>query len=1206
MGLYFKLLGGPVFKRPDGDIARLPTRKSEALLAYLVERRHEAISREVLAGLLWPYSAEEQARASLRQEISVLRKALGADFADLIVTRGDRIELSLEGLDADVWQIRDRHPADNGPETILPLLELYTAPFLDTFRIRSEPFSDWVWSTRQVIETEVLEIGQTALRQRIKSKDDKNTSKIALHLCRIEPTYEPAHRALIENYLRAGDDAAAHRQLQHCEAALKAGLDVEVSAETRQLFETITPASSATPVRVLKAAEDVDLPVPQRRFITALSVLANLEIDDPEDFDLAANDVTSQVRHCIESNGGTVLRVSGDHVMACFGYPTGHDTDPDTAVFSALAVLDLLDAQSGGATNSNVGLAYGQALFSSSTDGTSADLVFSGPVFRAAEAICHRGPTASVIVNPALETVVSAAIALAPIPGEPSAKRALPRHQFDTQLHQPLVPEQKHPMVGRDAQFDHLIGLLEQAKAGQGSVAAIIGDAGAGKSRLVQEAADQATALGFETQVFQGNRSQRQTTFAPLLNQVFRSGALDGEHPTSAKIERWLSSIHPDLALAAPYIGSLIEHTEADRPNGPEIPATAKEAALNIFAAQIAARKKSQPLCMIFEDVHWFDPTTCDAISSLIDAVSDVPVLAMLVSRKDEAPDILNHPFARRIELNPLQPQSAETLLQGLLEGIPVTSSVIKNVLERAEGNPLVLEEFAKSIAFRQAHSPKAASSLGAIDLPGCVDGPIETPGRLLPLLLSRIDSLPGAIEHLQHASIFGRKFSKHHLVQVLGSTANWTLLSAKLEEAGIIFASTRKGDTSYIFKHALIGEAIYATIPKRERPAMHIAAAQILLAAKQRILHSEVAHHFKAAQAYEQAAQYFELSGDQAALVSAYAEAISEYREAIAMTEHAVSAPERLRKELALNRKTAAQLIGLHGIPTSEVTHYYTKAQTLSVALGDDEEVVNATWGLWSMHLMVAELDQCLDAATALAQTVNKLNSPAAGLIHHYMLGVTHAYRGSLPEAAHHLEAALSVYGEDLKDELQMRFGMDIGLTANSFLGWVYALLGRATDADVAAERALQMAHANDNGLSHVFANVFTATKCLFQDQLAEARKHAELAFKGADAMGFKHWSAQARIQLARIADLAGEADALEAMQQAREDYLSTGMVLARPYADVWVAAAQNRNGQPRKALDTLDALQKYTDVSNQKYFEFAAQSTRAKAQQRISEAAL
>ncbi len=1205
MGIYFKLLGGPVFKRPDGNIARLPTRKSEAMLAYLVERRHEAVSREVLAGLLWPYSAEEQARASLRQEISVLRKALGPEIAHVIVPQGDRIELSMDGLDADIWRIRDSPAADQSPANVIALLELYIAPFLDSFSIRSQPFSDWVWTTRQALETEILNIGHSALRHCIDNQDAENTTQIALHLCRIDPTYEQAHRALIEHYLRAGDDAAASRQLQKCKAALKSNLDVDVSDETLLLFETITADAIATSSNAQKAAQEPDPAVPQRRFITALSISVNLEIDDPEDFEKAASEINAQIRNCVENDGGTVLQVSGDHVLACFGYPIGHDTDPDTAVFVALSVLEVLNSYSNVAPKSQIGLSYGQALLSYPTGSGSKGPNFSGPVFRAAETICYQGPSAAVIVDQTLEKVLSPAIVLELIEGEASAKRALPRHQFSKQPHQNVVPERTHPMVGREEQLGHLLGLLKQAKHGQGSVAAILGDPGEGKSRLVQEASENASADGFEIQVFQGNRSQRKSTFAPVLDRMFRAGAFSQDHATPAEIERWLSSLAPELVLAAPYIGSLIDKPESQFPNSSEISEQAKEAALNIFTAQVKARNKSQPICLIFEDIQWFDPTTLEAISGLIDVVSDAPILAVMVSRKGEPPEIVNHPFVRRIKLNPLQPQSAETLLRGLLSKTLATDAIIKNVLERAEGNPLVLEEFAKSIAFRQANAQGVDTSLAPANWSDSSDDLIETPGSLLPLLLSRIDSVPGAIEILQYASVFGRQFSKDQLARVLPSSDRWTSVSSDLEEAGIIFASARGSDISYIFKHTLIGEAIYATILKRERPAMHIAAAQTLLLDKQRIRYSEVAHHFKTAEAYEKAARYFELSGDQAAQVSAFAEAISEYHDAIAMTGQMPIAPERLRKELALNRKTAAQLIALHGIPTSEAKRYYTNAQTLSARLGDQEEIVNASWGLWSIHLIVAELDSCLETATALNQATNNLDSPAASLINQYMLGVTQAYRGALPQAADHLETVLSIYSEDIKEELQMRFGMDIGLTANSFLGWVYALLGRSQDADVAAARSVQMAHKNDNGLSHVFANVFSATKCLFQEQLKEARNHALLALKGADTMGYMQWSAQARIQLARIADLLGEAGALEALQLAREDYLSTGMVLARAYADVWIADAQIRRGQHQNALGTLDALQVHTDFSNERYFEFAAQNTRAKALQQMSEAA-
>lgn len=1192
MGLYVKLLGGPVFRDSDGQVFRLPTRKSEAMLAYLVERRNEAISREVLASVLWPYSAEEQARASLRQEVSVLRKGLGPAFADLIVTEGDRISLTLGRVDADIWQIRDGQAETIDPIAATDLLDLYSAPFLDTFRIRSQPFSDWVWAARQAIETETLNFGQTVLKSCIETEDVENTQKIAQSLCRIEPTTEIAHRALIELYLRAGDDAAARRQLQICRTALKTELEAEVSDETLSLFETVKPDDR-------EARASTSNPVQQRRFVVALSVLVNLEVDDPEDFETASDALTKDVRTIVENKGGTILQVSGDRVLACFGYPIGHDRDPEVALSAAQDVVDGLDRSAIDTGQCRVGLSYGQALFSGPADGEQAK--YSGPVFREAEAISYKGPPATVLLDQKLEMALSPVANLEPVKGETSTKTVNASRTSHPQQHQILGPEQKYPMVGRDTQLIHLVGLLDEAKQGRGSAAAILAAPGEGKSRLVQEVVATAALQGFDCQIFQGSRSQNQSTFGPVLDYLFRAGAVLGEAATEGEIEYWLAGIDPAFVAAAPYIGSLIKKPSKDQSRPSDLSKDAKTAALNIFSAQIAARGRDRPLCLVFEDIHWFDPTTCEAISRLVEHLSDTPVLALLVSRKGEAPDVANHPFVHQIELAPLTPQSAETLLRDRLKDTKATDLTIKNILERSDGNPLILDEFAKSIAFADSENQGASSSLLGKTPAHKTNEVVEAPDRLMPLLLSRIDLVPGAIQVLQYASVFGRRFSKDQLALVAPTLGDWAVLARDLEAADIVFASQQGADTSFIFKHALIAEAIYATIPKRDRPSMHIAVAETLLLDRSRLRHSEVANHYRLSEELEAAAKHFELSGDQAARVSAFSEAISEYHEAKSLIERMPNTPERSGKELTLNRKIAAQLIALHGIPTSDAEPYFAEALRISTELNDDEESVNAAWGLWGIHLIVAELDRCLEIATDLEATIDKVKSPAASLIHQYMLGVTLAYRGSLTQAADCLEAALRIYNEDLKTELQMRFGMDIGLTANSFLGWVYALLERPKDADLATHRALQLADTNNNGLSRVFANVFTATKCLFLDQLKEAQHHAELAYKGADAMGFKQWSAQARMQLARLADLSGDPGALEALQSAREEYLSTGMVLARSYIDVWVASAQCRNGQPKEAIETLDALFEFTEVSKQKYFEFAAQRTRERALNRL-----
>lgn len=140
-----------------------------------------------------------------------------------------------------------------------------------------------------------------------------------------------------------------------------------------------------------------------------------------------------------------------------------------------------------------------------------------------------------------------------------------------------------------------------------------------------------------------------------------------------------------------------------------------------------------------------------------------------------------------------------------------------------------------------------------------------------------------------------------------------------------------------------------------------------------------------------------------------------------------------------------------------------------------------------------------------------------------------------------------------------------------------------------------MTMARQNDDGLSLVFANVFAATKCLFLEQNDAAQAHAQSAYDGALKMGFSQWSAQARMQLARLACISGDETALADLLKAREDYMSAGMVLARPYLDLWIADAQAQFGQAHSALETLESLTRYSKASGQKYYLFAAPKAQA-----------
>lgn len=221
MGFSVRLFGGPLISDDDHGAVQLPTPKSEALLAYLVENSGQPASREFLGDLLWPYSGPDQARASLRQETSVLRKALGPKHGRSIVTHGDRLAFHGAEADIDVWTFRALDAAKSSATELTAALRLYRAPFLDAFRVRSQPFSDWLWATRQELEATALQYGAAALKLWDAERHPDKIAETAQVMCRIDPTHELAHRRLIEHFLARGEVDLAKRQFRNCTDALK-------------------------------------------------------------------------------------------------------------------------------------------------------------------------------------------------------------------------------------------------------------------------------------------------------------------------------------------------------------------------------------------------------------------------------------------------------------------------------------------------------------------------------------------------------------------------------------------------------------------------------------------------------------------------------------------------------------------------------------------------------------------------------------------------------------------------------------------------------------------------------------------------------------------------------------------------------------------------------------------------------------------------
>ena len=472
-----------------------PTRKSKAFLAYLALSPAMTRSREHLAGMFWDRSAEEQARASLRQTLSTLRKTLSS--ADgLINTDSDSVWLDTLAVEADALQF-ERLAGERSAESLEEAVALYGGELLSGFSLREERFEQWMASERRRYHERAVQSFSDLVSHYERGEQNDRGIAIAERLLALDPLLEWGHAALIRLYLRVGRREAALRQYQECTRILNQELGIAPSDETQQLAAEIgraslaRSASSASARRSIEPAVAGDpaiappvLPA-ERKQLTVLYARIRETIDgsDPEAALARVDPVLSAMANAARRLGGTISNIRGDGVTALFGAPLAQEDHAMRACYAALEMRDAIGSLAPQPVDVRIGIHSGEAVVRTIGDERSRHYDAVGPVSR-------------------LATHIDAALA----PGEigvtaDTARRAEGFVELQGPIMRSLegVPEPvalftlhtKTPLrlrwevrsarrlaqfVGREPELARLGELLDRAVHGGGQVAAIVGE----------------------------------------------------------------------------------------------------------------------------------------------------------------------------------------------------------------------------------------------------------------------------------------------------------------------------------------------------------------------------------------------------------------------------------------------------------------------------------------------------------------------------------------------------------------------------------------------------------------------------------------------------------------------------------------------------------------------------------------------------------
>lgn len=781
--LELRLLGTLEVVSGDRPVA-LGGPKPRALLAALALDPGRVVSVDLLVDSLWPGATPETAAHAVQVYVSQLRKALGAEA---IARRGHGYVLELDSDRVDVR--RFVRLSDEGRETLAAgdpataatllreALALWRGPALADFAY--EPFA-------QTDIARLEELRVVALEERVEAdlalgRHAELVSELEA-LAQAQPLRERPRAQLMLALYRSGRQADALAAYRKARETLIEELGIEPGPELKELEAAILRQDESL---LLEEAPLAKPAMQFRRLVTILfcDVVESMALADALDAEALGKVLQSYfetVSAAITRHGGTVEKFAGDAVMAAFGIPVSHEDD---ALRGARAALDIragmaalnerLVRDHGVGLEVRMGIETGEVV---ATPTDARQRLVTGEAVGIAARLQQAAAADEIFVGELAGRLIDHAARLEPLGALEIKGKREPVHAFRLLEITPVAPAFQRrldaPLVGRKRELAALRRSLKRAVDGAAvRVAVVVGPPGVGKSRLAAELAERANGV---TALFGRCLSYGDgITYWPLREVVVQ--ALGGD-------ER-------DAILAA---------LDADTP--PPAPELAW-----MFRQFCEANAREQPLVLVFDDVHWAEPTFLELLEHLADK-GEGPILAIYVAREElleGSPAFLeDRANVEQILLDPLSTDETDALLDGLGGAILETDQRAR-IVETAEGNPFFLEQLL-ALALEGGLAERA--------LPETVQA----------LLAARLDRLgPGERAVLERGAVVGKEFTADDVVSLLDPDAAPTTGAHLRTLAGRGFVRPR-GDGAFGFRHVLVQEAVYRSAPKRLRAELH------------------------------------------------------------------------------------------------------------------------------------------------------------------------------------------------------------------------------------------------------------------------------------------------------------------------------------------------------------------------------------------------
>jgi len=886
----------------------------------------------------------------------------------------------------------------------------------------------------------------------------------------------------------------------------------------------------------------------------------------------------------VSNFGGRIGQYLGDGILAYFSYPEAHEDDAARAVFAALDLLDQLRRSAGvfatrfGASPIlRVGVDTGQVVIGTAGAGqwTTADSVFGDPTHVAAR-LQALASANSIVISDATRVLVERDFILeslgeAQLAGYP---RATPVHRVVRASDGPLPAAHRPTMCDRETEVSQLERLWSSARAGSHEELLVVGEAGVGKSRLIEHLSNLAVATGGRVLAIHCSSAFRNSPFHPtaaalrrLLIGTMRDGLSDEELRTT------LRDIGIPEEVVTRTFTSLASLLEVRRLVD-VLPQQLRAAIFEVLLELLTAIAGKNPLLVVVEDLHLADASTAELVR-LIQARDTLPLLLVATTRAGHG--VANWP--RTLELGPLPAEFARELVMRSAPGIDAAK--VEQVLGSSVGLPLFLIDLAR------------AATVG----PSLVAVPSATTA----LLTERLDRLD-----MDSRSLVAD-------LSVLGTTAPYPVLAAvselppdRLERALArvlheeLFVACADGQTStFQFRHPLYLEIAYdrQLLTSRRKRHERCASARMEQHARQErsALPELIAHHLlEAGKAFE-SLPWWQRAGDRAAASSAHTEALVHYGQGLAVLGTSQETPERAQLELVLQLSYGASCAAVNGYADQRTMHAYTRASELGAAAPEVFTLLPALWGIWAYYLVRGDHSRACEIVERCAALADA-SGVAVRAVAAAISGAQYGFVGRWQEAERDL-----AHGAGAAGPVAEQFPHDPGLASRALLAIVRAVRGDDAQARADCEATVTAAatlRGRQADFTRAYVFCYAAWFAQLNDESAQALAWAQQAIAIAQRYNFETWLGAGALHLGiALTELGDFTNGLPLMEQALAGWKKAGAELMLPYFWGRYGRALVRSGKVEDGLEVLRRAIEGAQTTGEAFYDVELRRLHAEA---------